>query len=289
MLFQEKWTMSDIALTVSILALVAVVGLFIGNVKFRGVGLGIGGVLFGGIIVGHFVSQAGMTLSSDMLHVIQEFGLILFVYTIGIQVGPGFFASLRVSGLRLNLFAVLIVIIGGLVTAILHKLFDIPLPVVLGIFSGAVTNTPALGAGQQILRDVMMMLFSARDRYNSSGQHPRSTDEFIMIKNVLLAFMICSGMTLLGGCSSVMSHTGGKEGTYPGTRASATMIGDDETNWGTKSLAILDMPFTAVLDTILLPWDVFRKDSSVRSRVEKSEADAQETNNVIPPAKMPAN
>ncbi|EFB6064876.1 putative transporter [Escherichia coli] len=86
--------MSDIALTVSILALVAVVGLFIGNVKFR------------------------------------------------------------VSGLRLNLFAVLIVIIGGLVTAILHKLFDIPLPVVLGIFSGAVTNTPALGAGQQILRDL---------------------------------------------------------------------------------------------------------------------------------------
>lgn len=146
--------MSDIALTVSILALVAVVGLFIGNVKFRGVGLGIGGVLFGGIIVGHFVSQAGMILSSDMLHVIQEFGLILFVYTIGIQVGPGFFASLRVSGLRLNLFAVLIVIIGGLVTAILHKLFDIPLPVVLGIFSGAVTNTPALGAGQQILRDL---------------------------------------------------------------------------------------------------------------------------------------
>ncbi|EPI2537915.1 putative transporter [Escherichia coli] len=146
--------MSDIALTVSILALVAVVGLFIGNVKFRGIGLGIGGVLFGGIIVGHFVSQAGMTLSSDMLHVIQEFGLILFVYTIGVQVGPGFFASLRVSGLRLNLFAVLIVIIGGLVTAILHKLFDIPLPVVLGIFSGAVTNTPALGAGQQILRDL---------------------------------------------------------------------------------------------------------------------------------------
>ena len=146
--------MSDIALTVSILALVAVVGLFIGNVKFRGIGLGIGGVLFGGIIVGHFVSQAGMTSSSDMLHVIQEFGLILFVYTIGIQVGPGFFASLRVSGLRLNLFAVLIVIIGGLVTAILHKLFDIPLPVVLGIFSGAVTNTPALGAGQQILRDL---------------------------------------------------------------------------------------------------------------------------------------
>ncbi|WP_447334055.1 putative transporter [Klebsiella quasipneumoniae] len=146
--------MSEIALTVSVLALVAVVGLWIGNVKIRGVGFGIGGVLFGGIIVGHFVEQAGVALSSPMLHFIQEFGLILFVYTIGIQVGPGFFASLRVSGLRLNLFAILIVILGGLVTAVLHKLFNIPLPVVLGIFSGAVTNTPALGAGQQILRDL---------------------------------------------------------------------------------------------------------------------------------------
>ncbi|MGH4153611.1 putative transporter [Klebsiella pneumoniae] len=146
--------MSEIALTVSVLALVAVVGLWIGNVKIRGVGFGIGGVLFGGIIVGHFVDQAGVTLSSPMLHFIQEFGLILFVYTIGIQVGPGFFASLRVSGLRLNLFAILIVILGGLVTAVLHKLFNIPLRVVLGIFSGAVTNTPALGAGQQILRDL---------------------------------------------------------------------------------------------------------------------------------------
>ena len=146
--------MSDIALTVSVLALVAVVGLWIGNIKIRGVGFGIGGVLFGGIFVGHFADQAGITLSSPMLHFIQEFGLILFVYTIGIQVGPGFFASLRVSGLRLNLFAILIVILGGLVTAVLHKLFNIPLPVVLGIFSGAVTNTPALGAGQQILRDL---------------------------------------------------------------------------------------------------------------------------------------
>ncbi|KAI3490399.1 hypothetical protein L1887_45224 [Cichorium endivia] len=150
----RKWVMSDIALTVSVLALVAVVGLWIGNIKIRGVGFGIGGVLFGGIFVGHFADKLGLVLSAEMLHFTQEFGLILFVYTIGIQVGPGFFASLRVSGLRLNLFALGIVVMGGLVTAILHKIFDIPLPVVLGIFSGAVTNTPALGAGQQILRDL---------------------------------------------------------------------------------------------------------------------------------------
>ncbi len=146
--------MSDIALTVSMLALVAVTGLWIGNWRIYGVGLGIGGVLFGGIIVGHFAQSAGVHLNNDMLNFIQEFGLILFVYTIGIQVGPGFFSSLRVSGLRLNLLALLVVILGTLMTAVIHKVFHVPLPVILGIFSGAVTNTPALGAGQQILTDL---------------------------------------------------------------------------------------------------------------------------------------
>lgn len=146
--------MSDIALTVSMLALVAVLGLWIGNWRIYGVGLGIGGVLFGGIVVGHFAQSYDLSLNGDMLHFIQEFGLILFVYTIGIQVGPGFFSSLRVSGLRLNGFAILMVVLSGIVTALVHKMFDVPLPVILGVFSGAVTNTPALGAGQQILTDL---------------------------------------------------------------------------------------------------------------------------------------
>ncbi len=146
--------MSDIALTVSMLALVAVLGLWIGNWRIYGVGLGIGGVLFGGIVVGHFAQSYDLSLNGDMLHFIQEFGLILFVYTIGIQVGPGFFSSLRVSGLRLNGFAILMVVLSGIVTALVHKIFDVPLPVILGVFSGAVTNTPALGAGQQILTDL---------------------------------------------------------------------------------------------------------------------------------------
>lgn len=103
-----------------------------------------------------------------------------------------------------------------------------------------------------------------------------------MMKNVLIKLTACSVMVLLCGCSSVMSHTGGKEGTYPGTRASAAMISDDETNWGTKSLAILDLPFTAVMDTLLVPWDLFRTDSSVRSRVEASEKQNLATNAVIP-------
>ncbi|WP_256611317.1 aspartate-alanine antiporter-like transporter [Vibrio ostreae] len=146
--------MSDIALSISILALVAVLVLWIGNWRIYGVGLGIGGVLFGGILVGHYTGVWGVTLNYETLHFIQEFGLILFVYTIGIQVGPGFFSSLRSSGLKLNGFAVLIVLLGCTVTVGLYYLFDVPLPVILGVFSGAVTNTPSLGAGQQILTEL---------------------------------------------------------------------------------------------------------------------------------------
>ncbi|KGQ69719.1 transporter [Chelonobacter oris] len=148
--------MSDIAITISLLALVAVIGLWLGHLKIRGIGIGIGGVLFGGIFVGHFTNQYGLNLEPHTLHFIQEFGLILFVYTIGIQVGPGFFASLRQSGLKLNLFAMLIVLLGALLVVILHLAFGVELPIILGIFSGAVTNTPSLGAGQQILAELGM-------------------------------------------------------------------------------------------------------------------------------------
>lgn len=146
--------MSEIAITISLLALVAVIGLWIGHWKIKGVGLGIGGVLFGGIIVAHFTNQYGVKLDSHTLHFIQEFGLILFVYTIGIQVGPGFFASLRKSGLKLNGLAILIVILGSLSVVLLTKAIDVPLDIALGIYSGAVTNTPSLGAGQQILTEL---------------------------------------------------------------------------------------------------------------------------------------
>lgn len=109
-----------------------------------------------------------------------------------------------------------------------------------------------------------------------------------MMKKFLLKPFLYSGMIILTGCSSVMSHTGGKEGMYPGTRASAGMLADDNTQWGTKSLVVLDMPFTAVVDTLLLPWDYFRTDSSVKSRVEKSEKNNHEINEVIPPARVPS-
>ncbi len=146
--------MSDVALMTSLLALVAVLGLWLGSFEVRGIGLGIGGVLFGGILVGHVAQQNGIQPDFHMLQFVQEFGLILFVYSIGIQVGPGFFASLRQAGLRLNGFAALLVLLGCLVAAALHTLLGVPLPVVLGLLSGAVTNTPSLGAGQQILGEL---------------------------------------------------------------------------------------------------------------------------------------
>jgi len=169
--------MSDIAQSASLLALVAVLGLWLGSLEFRGVGLGIGGVLFGGIFVGHFVHHNGITLDLHTLQFVQEFGLILFVYSIGIQVGPGFFSSFRKSGLRLNGFAALLVLLGCLVAAGLHKLFAVPLPVILGIFSGAVTNTPSLGAGQQILSEL--------------GALPKGVSDMGMAYAVAYPFGIC--------------------------------------------------------------------------------------------------
>lgn len=146
--------MNDVAFLILVLSAVAILGLALGRIQIRGVGLGIGGVLFGGILVGHFINLLGVEFDTHTLHFIKEFGLILFVYTIGIQVGPGFFASLKSSGLKLNMLAAGIVILGSLTAVALHFIFDLPLEVFLGLYSGAVTNTPSLAAGQQILQEL---------------------------------------------------------------------------------------------------------------------------------------
>lgn len=144
----------DIARIMLLLSLIAAAGLAFGQIKVKGVGLGIGGVLFAGIAGGHLAAVAGMKFDLHVLHFLREFGLILFVYTIGVQVGPGFFAALKRSGLTLNLLAAALVGLGVLVTVVIHKVAGVPLPAVLGLFSGAVTNTPSLGAAQQILAEV---------------------------------------------------------------------------------------------------------------------------------------
>ncbi|HCF58099.1 MAG TPA: putative transporter [Myxococcales bacterium] len=132
-----------------LLGLVIATGLALGSVKVFGISLGVAGVLFAGIAAGHF----GLRLSPEVLEFAREFGLILFVYTIGIQVGPGFFASLRRQGLKLNALAASVVLLGVLTALIIHFVAGVDLPAALGLLTGATTNTPSLAAAQQAMRD----------------------------------------------------------------------------------------------------------------------------------------
>jgi putative transport protein len=132
---------------IGVLCLVAAIGLLLGGIKARGIGLGISGVLFVGILFGH----CGVNVDPRVRSFLQEFGLILFVYTIGMQLGPGFVASLRKDGLRLNLLAAGIVVAGGALAAGIGILLRFDVAAVTGLFAGATTNTPALGAAQQAI------------------------------------------------------------------------------------------------------------------------------------------
>ncbi len=152
-LFSFLHSMSEVALASAALALSGALGLLLGGLNWRGIGLGIGGVLFAGLFVGHWASVAGLHLAPEMLEFVREFGLILFVFTIGIQVGPGFFATLQKAGLQFNLLAASIVVLGVLTTVALHFIAGIPVPALAGLMSGAVTNTPGLGAATQVLKD----------------------------------------------------------------------------------------------------------------------------------------
>lgn len=142
-------TAQPVAWAVLVVSAVGALGLALASVKVRGVGLGIAGVLFAGIIVGHF----GIYIEKAILEFVREFGLILFVFTIGLQLGPGFFASLRKQGLKLNLMAASVVLLGVVVTlAVAHTMLGIDVIAALGLFSGATTNTPSLGATQQTIK-----------------------------------------------------------------------------------------------------------------------------------------
>ncbi len=154
MFMQFIATMPAVAKVVLALSIIAVLGLLIGKINYRGAGLGIGGVLFAGLFVGDIAQRNGIKLDHEVLDFVREFGLILFVYTIGIQVGPGFFSALKKSGLKLNLIAAALVVMGAMTAAAINIFFHVPLAAILGIMSGAVTNTPSLGAAQQVLADM---------------------------------------------------------------------------------------------------------------------------------------
>ena len=147
--YPDLWG-GGVAHSVLILSLVIAFGIMLAKIKVAGVSLGITWILFVGIVFGHF----DMTLNEHLLHFMKEFGLILFVYSIGLQVGPGFFSAFKKGGLTLNLLAMLVVFLGVVITIILHFVTGTPITTMVGILSGAVTNAPGLGAAQQANSDL---------------------------------------------------------------------------------------------------------------------------------------
>ncbi len=127
------------------LSLICAAGLALGKIKIGGVSLGISFVFFTGILAGHF----GLKINPDMLLLAQNFGLIIFIYSLGVQVGPGFFSAFKKGGIKLNALSLALALTGTALTVGLHWLSGIPMPEMMGLFSGAATNTPMLGAAQQ--------------------------------------------------------------------------------------------------------------------------------------------
>ena len=127
------------------LSLICAAGLALGKIKIGGVSLGISFVFFAGILAGHF----GLKINPDMLLLAQNFGLIIFIYSLGVQVGPGFFSAFKKGGIKLNALSLALALTGTALTVGLHWLSGIPMPEMMGLFSGAATNTPMLGAAQQ--------------------------------------------------------------------------------------------------------------------------------------------
>lgn len=143
-------TQESIAQTIIIFGLVIALGIWLGRIKVFGISLGVTWVLF----VGIFFSYLGITLNHELQDFLKEFGLVLFVYTLGLQVGPGFFASLNKNALVSNYLALLIVGVGVMTTFLLYVFSETPISVMTGIMSGAVTNTPGLGAAQTTLTNM---------------------------------------------------------------------------------------------------------------------------------------
>ena len=145
--FIEIFTEQTFIQAILILSLISAVGLALGQIKIGGVSLGVTFVFFAGIIAGHF----GLTVNPDMLTMIQNFGLIIFIYALGVQVGPGFFSSFKQGGVKFNMLSLLLMVIGTVMALVIHWTSGISLGDTMGLLSGAVTNTPMLGAAQQAL------------------------------------------------------------------------------------------------------------------------------------------
>ena len=149
-LLQSIKEISPHAEPILVISLTAILGLLLGNIRIRGMKLGVAGMLFSGLLLGHF----GLTLDPHLMAFLKEFGLVLFVFTVGLQLGPGFFNSLKSDGLKLNMIAVMVVLTGAFIAFGVGHFLNWDIGVTAGILSGGTTNTPSLGAAQQAMSTV---------------------------------------------------------------------------------------------------------------------------------------
>ena len=152
----------DITQSLIVLFLAISVGFFVGRIKIGSVSLGVSAVMFVGLFLGHL----GFTMNAELIQFVREFGLILFVYGIGIQVGPTFFSSFKKEGLIFNALGVGTVFLGGIITYLIHLLFNVKIENAVGLMSGSVTNTPGLGAAKTTLIEIQKQLNLPLDHFS---------------------------------------------------------------------------------------------------------------------------
>ncbi len=178
-LFKETTTSS----TLLNLAVISVLGVAIGKISIGKVRLGIAGVLFAGLLVGHFGGQ----FDSHVLHFIKEFGLILFIYSIGIEIGPRFITSFRSSGLKMNLLAAMIIFLGFFIAIAIKVIFDLDTEVAVGLMCGGVTNTPSLGAAQSLIGE---QFANGAEMAKTTGMSYAIAYPFGIIGIILVMFLV---------------------------------------------------------------------------------------------------
>ncbi len=222
-----------VAKAILAVSIVAAVGLTLGSLGIRGVRLGAAGVLFAGI----FFGQLGMHIDERILEFVRDFGLLLFVYTVGLQVGPGFFSSVKQRGLQLNTLGAAVVLLGGVIVAGFRFLFHFPVPVIGGLFAGATTNTPSLAAAQAALQ-------------NGPSTNPSSGDLLGMAYAVAYPFGIVGiilTMVIVRRLFSIDVELETKNGepSATGKEGAPDFIDLEVTNPNVDGLALRDLPFAA--------------------------------------------
>src|SRR5690242_11532705 len=231
--WMEILAQGPVAKAILALSIVAAVGLAFGSLGVRGVRLGAAGVLFAGILFG----QLGLHIDERILEFVRDFGLLLFVYTVGLHVGPGFFSSIKQKGLELNLLGAAVVLLGGLMVAGFRFLFHFSIPVIGGLFAGATTNTPSLAAAQAALQ-------------NLSGPNPASGDLLSMAYAVAYPFGIVGIILTMLLVQKVFSINVDLETRAVDLAANTSertpdFIDLEVTNPNVDGLALRDLPFVA--------------------------------------------